>query len=132
VKDQPLDDPMGEASPLGRLHALDGKVLLLGVGHDRNTSLHLAEREAFGPRQKRVKAGSPIQRDGRRSWVEYDEPPACTDDFAAIGEAFEATEDRVGRSELGRLMRQRELVGFAAGWMAGQRLPDGRVRRAQA
>ena len=31
-----------EWSPLERIYELDGDVLLLGVGHDRNTSLHLA------------------------------------------------------------------------------------------
>ena len=30
-------------SPIGRVHDLDGQVLLLGVGHDANTTLHLAE-----------------------------------------------------------------------------------------
>lgn len=36
-------DELGERSPLARLYELDAHVLLLGVGHDRNTSLHLAE-----------------------------------------------------------------------------------------
>jgi aminoglycoside 3-N-acetyltransferase len=37
---------LGERSPLGRLYELDAQILLLGVGHDRNTSLHLAEARA--------------------------------------------------------------------------------------
>jgi len=47
IREHPLEDPLGEDSPLGRLHELGARVLLLGVGHDRNTSLHLAERRAF-------------------------------------------------------------------------------------
>jgi len=39
-------DGLGEGSPLARVYELDGDVLLLGVGHDRNTSLHLAEARA--------------------------------------------------------------------------------------
>ena len=35
--------PHIEASPVGRVHELDGQVLLLGVGHDANTTIHLAE-----------------------------------------------------------------------------------------
>jgi len=30
-------------SPVGRVYQLDGQVLLLGVGHDADTTLHLAE-----------------------------------------------------------------------------------------
>lgn len=36
-----LDGPLG---PLEAVEALDGQVLLLGVGHTRNTSMHLAEQ----------------------------------------------------------------------------------------
>ena len=32
----------GERSPLARVYDLDGRVLLLGVGHGNNTSLHIA------------------------------------------------------------------------------------------
>ena len=42
----PLDWPLGDDSPMGRLYKLDGQVLLLGVGHDRNSSLHFAETRA--------------------------------------------------------------------------------------
>src|SRR5690606_25091387 len=33
--------PHGPASPVGRLHELGGRILLLGVGHAANTTLHL-------------------------------------------------------------------------------------------
>lgn len=36
-------------SPVGRVHDLDGQVLLLGVGHDADTTLHLAELLAGVP-----------------------------------------------------------------------------------
>jgi aminoglycoside 3-N-acetyltransferase len=38
-----LSYSMNSESPLGKVYKLDGSVLLIGVGHDRNTSLHLAE-----------------------------------------------------------------------------------------
>ena len=40
---QPLAPPHGPDSPVGRVHALDGQVLLLGVTHGESTTLHLAE-----------------------------------------------------------------------------------------
>jgi aminoglycoside 3-N-acetyltransferase len=41
-----LEYSLGEHSPLARLYDLHGYVLLLGVGHGNNTSLHLAEYRA--------------------------------------------------------------------------------------
>jgi aminoglycoside 3-N-acetyltransferase len=46
---QPLAPPHGPDSPVGRVHALDGQVLLLGVGHAESTTLHLAEALATVP-----------------------------------------------------------------------------------
>jgi aminoglycoside 3-N-acetyltransferase len=37
---QVLEEPFGEASPVGQLYALDGMILLIGVDHASNTSLH--------------------------------------------------------------------------------------------
>ena len=42
----PVDLPHGLNSPVGRVYELDGQVLLLGVGHDSNTTIHLAEHLA--------------------------------------------------------------------------------------
>src|SRR5579884_2718360 len=39
----PFHYPLGSESPLARLNQLDGWVLLMGVGHTVNRSLHLAE-----------------------------------------------------------------------------------------
>ena len=43
--------PHGPESPVGRVHDLDGRVLLLGVGHDADTTIHLAEAIAGVPYQ---------------------------------------------------------------------------------
>lgn len=125
VREHALDDPLGERSPLARLYALDARVLLLGVGHDKNTCLHLAERRAFGERQLRLDTGSPLLVDGERGWVEYREPVACSDDFGALGDAFEASGGEVARFPFGRLMRMREAVDFGVGWLSEHRAADG-------
>src|SRR5690606_32638468 len=63
------------ASPVGRVLEADGKVLLLGVGHDANTTIHLAEVIAGVP--YRVKRSCLIERDGRPVRVEYEENDHC-------------------------------------------------------
>ena len=62
-----------ENSPLARRYDLDAKVVLLGVGHSKNTSLHLAEYRAEWPGKRRLAQGSAITVDGRRTWVSYEE-----------------------------------------------------------
>lgn len=46
---QPLSPPHGHDSPPGRVYDLDGQILLLGVGHSENTTLHVAEAMANVP-----------------------------------------------------------------------------------
>jgi aminoglycoside 3-N-acetyltransferase len=131
LREHPLDDPLGWASPLGRLYELNAKVVLLGVGHDSNTSLHLAERLAFGDRQALTQTGSPIVQDGERRWVAYSEPLALTDDFEALGADLESTPGRVTRGGVGvgvaRVMEMRTLVDSGAQWLTRQRDAQGRL-----
>ena len=86
VARQPLADPFGEDSPLARLHELDARILLLGVGFDRCTALHLAERRAW-PDRPRTEHGSPMLVDGERRWERYGVPAMDDGQFAAIGQA---------------------------------------------
>ena len=41
-----LSDIFGDGSPIGKLYELDGDVLLIGVGYDKNAALHLADVRA--------------------------------------------------------------------------------------
>ncbi|HBP18717.1 MAG TPA: hypothetical protein DEA08_13145 [Planctomycetes bacterium] len=119
-----LDLPLGEGSPLARLYERDARVLLLGVGHERNTSLHLAEHRASWPAKRTLRQGAPVREPSGRRWVEFDELDVRDDDFPACGRAFAASgaerSGRVARAEA-RLFRQRELVDFAAEWFSEQR-----------
>ena len=56
-------------SPVGRVFVLDGQVLLLGVNHDANTTLHLAE--LLGNVPYRVPRYLTVLQDGRPVRVEY-------------------------------------------------------------
>jgi len=67
--------PHVAASPVGRVHDLDGQVLLLGVDHDADTSLHLAELLA-GVRY-RVPKHCTVLRAGRPVRVDYAENDHC-------------------------------------------------------
>jgi aminoglycoside 3-N-acetyltransferase len=118
-----LDDALGDSSPLGAVYRLGGKVLLIGCGHDSNTSLHLAEwRQPAAPRGPH---GSSIrQPDGTSRWTTWVDVLEREDDFDQLGAAFEATvglaAGRVGSAGT-RLMSQRALVDFGTEWLAAHR-----------
>ncbi|MCC5887699.1 MAG: AAC(3) family N-acetyltransferase [Gammaproteobacteria bacterium] len=112
-----LGDAFGETSPIGRLYALDGHVLLLGVGHGNNTSLHLAEYRSDWPGKLWHEEGAAMMVDGERRWQRFRELKFNDDDFAEIGQSFEQSLPgvqigRVGGAE-SRLFRQRPLVDWA-------------------
>ena len=110
-----LEDSMGESSPFARLYELDASVLLLGT--ERNSSLHLAEHRA-GVRG-RLTQGAPVMQGGGQVWQTFEDLDYQDDSFPAVKAAFEATGAvKVGRvgSATAKLMRQRELVDFAAAW----------------
>ena len=115
---------LGETSPLARLYEVDAWVLLLGVGHANNTSLHLAEYRAdYSPKSWATKA-SPVVVEGRRHWVEWPDLDPDDSDFERLGSDFSSTgAEIVGPVGAGtaRLMRQRTLVDFAAAWFGAHR-----------
>jgi len=120
-----LEDGFGEHSPLARLYELDAQVLLLGVGHDHNSSLHLAERRAFGKAQPLRAAGSPVFVRGERRWVTFDEPVSDASDFPALGAALETQTSCVAKALVAaahsRRIPMRALVDFATGWLLEHR-----------
>jgi len=123
VADHRLDGSLGEHSPLARCYERDASVLLLGVGHGNNTSLHLAEARADLSR-KTLLNGSPMLTDGRRQWVVYEEDEIDSSDFDEIGAAFAGTgHERFGDAGGGtaRLMSQRAIVDFGVAWMNANR-----------
>jgi len=65
-----LTNGLGERSPLGRLYGLDASVLLLGVGHANNTSLHFAEYRSDNPKRW-ISQSAAVMVDGERTWVSW-------------------------------------------------------------
>ncbi|WP_435097087.1 aminoglycoside N(3)-acetyltransferase [Halarchaeum sp. P4] len=123
VDNHGLDYGLGEESPLAAVYERDGRVLLLGVGHEANTSLHLAEDRAEYDTETVTEEG-PVRRDGERQWVTFEDVERETDDFPTLGAAFEADvglrEGTVGLADA-KLADQRALVDYATTWMTENR-----------
>ncbi len=124
VEGHELANGLGEGSPLARLYDLDGCVLLIGVGFDRCTALHLAELRADYPDKDWITQGSAMIIDGERRWVTYRDLDGDTDDFDELGRDFIATgvvsKHSIGSGEM-MLMEVRSLVDFAVGWFEQHR-----------
>ena len=83
VNSHELAFELGESSPLARIYDLDGRILLLGVGHGNNTSLHLSEYRASFPGKKVIRAGAPMMVDGVRRWETFEDFE--TEDLLVLG-----------------------------------------------
>lgn len=123
-----LESPVGEASPLGRLYEAGAYVLLLGVSHSKNTSLHLAEHRCNYPGKHYVRNGAALFEGGNRRWKYWDELHVSARDFEEVAHAFEA-DTRLQRSghvacASARLLPMVDLVDFAAGWFPNHRTAD--------
>jgi aminoglycoside 3-N-acetyltransferase len=103
--------PYSPHSPLARVHELDGRVLLLGVGHDANTTVHLAEILAGVP--YRVPKHITIEFGRRRMRIDYLENDHCCQRFELLDEWLRSrglqSEGQVGHAQA-RLMRARDVV----------------------
>lgn len=119
-----LEDASGERSPMRALYDARGQVLLLGVGFDKCTALHLAEVRASYPKRY-VPNGGPVLRDGARVWETWEELWLEDGDFADLGEAYLAQHPTAKQGPVGQatavLVDVRSLVDFAVEWFTATR-----------
>jgi aminoglycoside N3'-acetyltransferase len=98
---------------------VDGQVLLLGVGHDANTTLHVAEFLADVP--YRIPKHITVLQDGRPVRIQYGENDHCCGRFALADEWLRArglqSEGLVGHANA-RLARSRDIVSVARKYLA--------------
>lgn len=107
----PIHVPHGLDSPVGRVWELDSQVLLVGAGHNSNTTIHLAENLA-GVRYRRRKYATVLE-NGRPKRLEYAEIDHCTERFALVdGWLEEKGLQRTGPvgHATARLARSRDIV----------------------
>ncbi|WP_114239743.1 aminoglycoside N(3)-acetyltransferase [Dyella sp. C9] len=102
TRPHPLPYALGKHSPFERMHALRAQILLLGVGHNRNSFLHYAEAQTARHRTKLRRF--PWLARGARVWVEA---PDVGDDNGVHFPRIGAEADRAG------LIRHR-VIGQAA------------------
>jgi aminoglycoside 3-N-acetyltransferase len=107
----PIDVPHGLDSPVGWVYELDGQVLLLGVVHDSNTTIHLAESLA-GVRYRRDKYITVLQ-DGKPTRFDYREIDHCCQNFSLVDGWLDKKglqrHGEVGHADA-RLIRSRDIV----------------------
>ncbi|MFJ9062173.1 aminoglycoside 3-N-acetyltransferase [Streptomyces sp. NPDC102409] len=133
MSDHPWDDPHGPGSPLARLVALDGRVLMLGAPLETLTLLHHAEALADAPGKRFVEYEQPVLEGGRRVWRRFRDidssegafdyssvTPAGQDPFETIVRDMLAAgigrRGRVGAAE-SHLFEAREVLDFGLTWI---------------
>jgi aminoglycoside 3-N-acetyltransferase len=107
---------VGLGSPIDRLAKMGGKVLLLGVGHTSNTTIHLGEEYAGVPKESWFEAptfAKVLMPDGSIHPHEIDTSTSCSHHFGPVGDVLrrngEEREGRVGDATL-RLMLGMDVV----------------------
>jgi aminoglycoside N3'-acetyltransferase len=103
--------PHAPGSPIDHVHTLDGQVLLLGVGHDADTTIHLAELMAGVPYG--VPHRCTVLQEGAPRTIEYRENDHCCERFSLaddwLRERGLQREGAVGHAHA-RLVRSRDVV----------------------
>ena len=120
---QPLSPPHGPISPVGHVHDLAGQVLLLGVGHSEDTTLHLAEALAGVPYS--IEHPCVVEVDGAARTVGIAETDHCCRNFQKVDEPLRARalqrEGLVGHAQA-RLCDSRAIVAVARELLAADPL----------
>ncbi|MFJ8867059.1 aminoglycoside 3-N-acetyltransferase [Streptomyces sp. NPDC102473] len=133
MSDHPWDDPHGPGSPLARLVALDGRVLMLGAPLETLTLLHHAEALADAPGKRFVEYEQPVLERGRRVWRRFRDidssegafdyssvTPVGQDPFETIVRDMLAAgigrRGKVGAAE-SHLFEAREVLDFGLTWI---------------
>ena len=124
TESHPLKNPFSETSPWDKLYQLNAKILLLGVDHGTNTSLHYAEYKAKIPNFPQTSRGAAILENGKRVWKTWFEDDFDSEDFAQLGLDFEKANNYkpklVGQAE-SRLYSMKEIVDYAIPWLQKNR-----------
>ncbi|MBN2617038.1 MAG: AAC(3) family N-acetyltransferase [Spirochaetales bacterium] len=124
VENHTLENIFGLDSPLEKLSKINGKVLLVGVGFNKNTSLHVAEAKASYKSKHNIKESSAIFINGKREWVTYSTLNVDDQDFLEMESDYLSDypqkETFIGNAKT-MLLPQLELIDWAVKWIEKNR-----------
>jgi aminoglycoside 3-N-acetyltransferase len=116
---QPLEPVHGLDSPIGRVYQHDGQILLLGVDHSTDTTVHLGEDLAHVP--YRIAKWANVREGENVTPVTFHETDHCCRHFQRVDgwlrELGLQREGRVGSAHA-RLARSRDVVSLAVEQLA--------------
>lgn len=124
VESHPVDDVFGDRSPLGKLYELNAKILLVGIGLEANTSLHLAEFKANLPDMPKESKGAAVLENGKRVWKTWETLEYNDEDFHKIAADYEKeaglTPVFIGQAE-SHIFSMKSLIDFGMEWLRKNR-----------
>ncbi len=116
TKDHMSFRTVGFGSPIDRLMKMGGKVLLLGVGHTSNTTIHLGEEYAEVPKvgwSEEERCAMVLMPDGSIYPHPLDTSTSCSHHFGPVGDVLrkygETNEGMVGGAQV-QLMQAADVV----------------------
>lgn len=119
MSNQPLSFPLALDSPLGKLYEKqDSYILLVGVGYDKATGMHLGEY--LSERRNIILQGGAVKRKGETIWKKYLDIELDSSEFIEIGKEMEKRKMvRVGKigNAVCRLFRFSEAVDFTRDYL---------------
>jgi aminoglycoside 3-N-acetyltransferase len=128
MEGHPLDCHLGPDSPLGKLHAENAQVLMMGTGFETFTGFHLAEYTYTRHPPTRKYECVLATAGGKRSWESYEDVVLDDQEFEVIGKSLEESPDvmvTIKHGQVGaapcRLVRLRPAVRFAEEWLIKHR-----------
>jgi aminoglycoside 3-N-acetyltransferase len=120
----PVHCHLGDSSPLARLYETDARILLLGVGYQACSALHLAEyRYTANPPMRSYRCVIAVA--GQAVWHEYTDVALDDRHLGELGADFDragiAARGRIGQADC-RLAPLVPTVDFATEWLRRHRL----------
>lgn len=118
IEKHSLNHGFGDKSPLNKIYTFNGHVLLIGVGHESNTSIHLGEEKCRKYPQEKISAPI-INETGLREWKNFKQAAYNIEFFKIIGDEYEKKHlfqsGKIGNSNA-KLFNQKEIVNYSAQW----------------
>jgi aminoglycoside 3-N-acetyltransferase len=116
MSEHPLEDSFGKKSPLGKMMNADVKIMMIGVGFDSCTALHLAE--SLQENRTTSPQGAAILMGGKRIWQLYDCVDTDSDRFPELVKDYKGTilTGQLGQAEV-KITAMRQLVDFGTAWL---------------